>query len=170
MATEATTDQENTLSFLERVSIGTLEDRPSIPSFDTNPGSWSPETGLRIEFVANVSDGQIDHLRSMSGSRIMRGEPETRHVVAIFGPQNPSGGQPMVLYDKNLGRSIMDPEDYPDRGFRIGAPDLDKPLNKFAVIYEGERATITRFTDDERKDWAGAMEIKIDSIKSGPLS
>lgn len=90
MSDDQPTRDESAVPFFERVTIDTLADRPSIPSFDTSPKEWQPETSLRLEGRFNRNPG---------GSPLQNYTDET--VVVIIGPEDVFKRRDVVIFDHN---------------------------------------------------------------------
>lgn len=161
---QPTSSPEALVPFSERVTIDTLADRPSIPSFDVRPEEWKPETGLRLE--GTLVSGRIGN------------NYEGAQFVVVFGPPD-EFGRPAASYEKSLGMKVH-AGIYGDKSrFVVGGAYKENGQRVDSIIREGdlvsiaEKDTDIRYRDAEtvkNKPPVDNSVLKVESIKSGPLA
>ena len=149
---QSQTSPEAAIPFSERVTIDTLANRPDIPSFDSSPDQWQPETAVRLEGKFTNTRGD-DSLRAQ--------EP----VVVIIGPDDDSGPREIAVYYKDSGQRERSLDGYymDDSIKHAGEKEVS------TVVREGEKINL-RFGREGNPQRSTTPTLEIESIKSGPLT
>lgn len=96
MSNDQPTSNESVASFSERVTIDTLADRQSVPSFNTSPKEWGTETCLRLEGYFNRNPGG-----SALNDYPSRRSYVSEAMVVIIGPEDAFNQREVVFFDNN---------------------------------------------------------------------